>query len=232
LLSLRLQREQQQPQHRGAQQIERAEFTCNGVAMVRGPASSGLSPSTDQDSFVYDLYVREEDGESGIPRNHEDDSSRLAHAAELLEHISAAPTNAAVAGAHQWNDAYLSAADVPGIEFWDGSGDSSDELLDEAREFDAPSSEGSVDYPSTPEADAYVREVVSGDDAENGGGDDYAFGNEQFDSDDGDSNKAMCRPSPSTLFGYRRHGSDDDTLSMPEVNGLEQGDEGDSCPSD
>jgi hypothetical protein len=120
----------------------------------------------------------------------------------------------------------------PGIEFWDGSGDSSDELLDEAREFDAPSSEGSVDYPSTPEADAYVREVVSGDDAANGGGDDYAFGNEQFDSDDGDSNKAMCRPSPSTLFGYRRHGSDDDTLSMPEVNGLEQGDEGDSCPSD
>jgi hypothetical protein len=213
------------------------EFTCNGELMVRQPveAEVAAAKALDKDLFVYDIYLREdveaeEVDKEGKPTSEilevdQLDQRPLVAPPSPLEHApGSASEHGDMASNRFWSEAFLSAADVPGIEFWDGPGDSSDELLGDGCEDDGESSEGSVDYPSTPDEDAYVREVVSGGDEDDEIVDEtrteYGEGAFPSDSEDADSNKAVWQPSSSTTFGYRIHGSDRDSLSAPEDYGF------------
>jgi hypothetical protein len=125
-------------------------FTCNGVEMLR---DINTRVGADVDApFVYDIYVREERGELA-----QNSTSVCADADGLLdrartEHI----------------EAVVLASDLPDdVRFcWDDEGldeDSSDNsaAADPALVDDLDDSEGSIDYPSTPDEDAYAGEVVS-----------------------------------------------------------------------
>jgi hypothetical protein len=128
----------------------RGTFTCNGVEMVRDVntrvGAGGDAP------FVYDIYVREERGE--LAQNNtavctDDDGPLDRDRTERIE-------------------AVVLASDLPDdVRFcWDNEGldeDSSDNsaAADPALVDDLDDSEGSIDYPSTPDEDAYIGEVVS-----------------------------------------------------------------------
>lgn len=85
------------------------------------------------EDFVYDVYLREEDCDE----------------AEAMGGIEAEAADEAVLMAH----------DMPNVLFW-GDEDGAESSDDEPDDAYLEDSEGSVDYPSTPESDAYVREIV------------------------------------------------------------------------
>lgn len=111
-------------------------LTCNGQEMLRETRINAM-PAIDfksDDSTVFDLYAQ--DGSLETVLDGEEDGSR---AEESM--------------------AVVLAEDLPDIDFLDGY--SSDSLLEDKAPYDDEDpSEGSIDYPSTPNDDIYVREVV------------------------------------------------------------------------
>lgn len=132
-----------------------AVMLCDGVAMVRErlcdakdttsavldtdgeSAGSGRSTKEAEDEdFVYDVYLRDEDGDA-FPADEE----------------AAGPSDDAD------DEAVLMAHDLPGVLFW-GEEDGAESSADEPGDAYLEDSEGSVDYPSTPDSAAYIGEVV------------------------------------------------------------------------
>lgn len=120
-----------------------AVFTCNGDEMLReslaevrgdGRAGGGLG----KDTAGGDVGLEDEDCVYDV---------YVRDSAMVLDVEDA--------------DAVLRASDVPDVEFW--SGDEADSSDDGGGDCDLDDSEGSVDYPSTPDEDAYEHEVVECD---------------------------------------------------------------------
>jgi hypothetical protein len=133
---------------------------CNGVEMVRERLGGGVMVSDGEaaqdeggtdvreaencgENFVYDVYVREDR-----------DALAVVGAAAGLEDV-----------------AVLLACDVPEVEFWSGD-DNLDSSGAEAGDAYLEDSEGSVDYPSTPDSGAYAGEVVAADESDASHGED------------------------------------------------------------
>lgn len=161
-----------------------AVMLCDGLAMVRerlcdasddattgivdmqaGSAASGLSgEGTEEDDFVYDVYLRDED-------------------------CDAHPVvgDATGSGDDAGDEAVLMATDVPDVLFW-GDEDGAESSDDEPGDAYLEDSEGSVDYPSTPDSEAYVGEVVD----------------ESADSDESDEENEETWQERRTRFGGAR----------------------------
>lgn len=151
--------------------LGREELTCNGERMIReNRVIGGDKTSGDQkDSIVYDLYARED-----ISQEAYNDS---------FEITFTSPESLAV----------ILADDLPDVEFL---GDySSDSLLPGTAPYDEDDpSDGSIDYPSTPDDDVYVHEIATSGSSSGDGDED----------DDKIISPYRSRDQSATLFGFTR----------------------------
>jgi hypothetical protein len=178
-------------------------FLCNGVEMVR------YTDEPEDAAFVYDLYMREEPVEAS-PVSGTNLDARL-------------PAEAAMAEADtERKEAVVLASDLPeDLRFhWDGEevdGESSDDgaAQDPAHVDDMDDSEGSIDYPSTPDEAAYVGEVVSDPDSESDSDDEGGYNGRR-----NGPGRRMLAP----MFGARSLLDDPDNEGSADASPLAFGD--------